>query len=526
MLGGIDFDNRVMEWIISTFEQDHGIDLSNNIVAVQRIKESAERAKIDLSSLEETRINIPFIARGPKGTLNVDMTLTREKLEELTHDLVDRTLNTCMRVLKEAKLELKDLDEVLLVGGQSRMPLVRRRVTETFKRQPCKGVHPDEAVAVGAAIMAHSLTDQSYHKVELLDVLPMAIGIAKVDGTLLRLFPKFSPIPSYKSLILTNSKDNQKSIMLKIYQGDHEVAAENEILGTFIFSGIRKAKKGTVKVEVLFHIDSEGILTLSAKDKDTGQKMETVLKVKSTSEEGSQKKTTVKRTKGGKATVKTVKKRAAMPATRTTSGGRGAAGKSAASGRTRTTARKKAPWETGAGAETSLPPPTPKTPVREKWHDPVFDKATRELPKESVSKILAQARADMEAAKEAKAAEAASEAGASAQSKPAEVPKKQGTEPPPKAEKGEAAAKPPAEPEKKEAAPAQDKARPAAPKETKQPAAPGKAPAKPSSPNKEAPPEEKSVQRVEERPAGLAGLLARIAAWFRSLWRSLTGGGR
>ena len=138
--------------------------------------------------------------------------------------------------------------------------------------------------------MAHSLTDQSYHKVELLDVLPMAIGIAKVDGTLLRLFPKFSPIPSYKSLILTNSKDNQKSIMLKIYQGDHEVAAENEILGTFIFSGIRKAKKGTVKVEVLFHIDSEGILTLSAKDKDTGQQMETVLKVKSTTEEGSEKK--------------------------------------------------------------------------------------------------------------------------------------------------------------------------------------------------------------------------------------------
>lgn len=290
MLGGIDFDNRLIEWILNTFQQEQGVDLSNNMVAVQRIKESAERAKIDLSMLEETRINIPFIARGPKGTLNIDLVLTREHLESLTKDLVDRTLVTCEKVLAEAKLGLKDLDEVLLVGGQSRMPLVQRCITEFFGKQPCKGVHPDEAVAVGAAIMAHSLTDQSYHKVELLDVLPMAIGIAKVDGSLLKLFPKYSPIPSYKSLILTNSKDNQKSIMLKIYQGDNEVAVENEILGTFIFSGIREAKKGSVKVEVLFHIDSEGILTLSAKDKDTGQQMETILKVKSSTEEGDDKK--------------------------------------------------------------------------------------------------------------------------------------------------------------------------------------------------------------------------------------------
>lgn len=418
MLGGIDFDNRLMEWIITTFEKEHGIDLSNNIVAVQRIKESAERAKIDLSMLEEARISIPFIARGPKGTLNVDLTLTRDGLEELTRDLVDRTLSTCEKVLAEAKLPLSELDEVLLVGGQSRMPLVQRRVTDFFGRQPCKGVHPDEAVAVGAAIMAHSLTDQSYHKVELLDVLPMAIGIAKVDGTLLRLFPKFSPIPSYKSLILTNSKDGQKSIMLKIYQGDHEVAAENEILGTFIFSGIREAPKGTVKVEVLFHIDSEGILTLTAKDKDTGQQMETILKVKGNAQEddgtkGGKKGS--KELKAGKASVRAVKKTEGEASTTTNPGTAPAAAATATAPTTPSTGRSdkrddaaaaantgKAPWEVAAAnSDKATTAPANSAGTKQKWHDPVFDKATRELPKDDVQKILAQARAEMAAEKAA-----------------------------------------------------------------------------------------------------------------------------
>lgn len=406
MLGGIDFDNRIMEWIITSFEKEHGIDLSNNIVAVQRIKESAERAKIDLSTLEETRVSIPFIARGPKGTLNVDMLINRDILEELTRDLVERTLSTCEKVLAEAKLRLDELDEVLLVGGQSRMPLVQKRVTEFFGRQPCKGVHPDEAVAVGAAIMAHSLTDQSYHKVELLDVLPMAIGIAKVNGSLLRLFPKFSPIPSYKSLILTNSKDNQKSIMLKIYQGDNEVAAENEILGTFIFSGIREAPKSTVKVEVLFHIDSEGILTLTAKDKDTGQQMETILKVKGNAEEGDDKKSGKKdgsrEIKSGKAAVRTVKKSEADGTSTASSAQNLAEKKDDGSGRSR------APWEmSNASTEKTAPPPQPAAGQKQKWHDPVFDKATRELPKDDVQKILAQAKAEMEAEKAAAARTAA-----------------------------------------------------------------------------------------------------------------------
>jgi len=421
MLGGIDFDNRIMEWIITSFEKEHGIDLSNNIVAVQRIKESAERAKIDLSTLEETRVNIPFIARGPKGTLNVDMVLSRDQLEVLTKDLVDRTLLTCEKVLSEAKLTLKDLDEVLLVGGQSRMPLVQKRVTDFFLRQPCKGVHPDEAVAVGAAIMAHSLTDQSYHKVELLDVLPMAIGIAKVDGTLLRLFPKFSPIPSYKSLILTNSKDNQKSIMLKIYQGDNEVAAENEILGTFIFSGIREAKKNTVKVEVLFHIDPEGILTLTAKDKDTGQQMETILKVRSSAEDVDGQRGAKKGGKDQKPAIRAVKKgdgAADAPSNPAAAASSTSPASSAASSRpekkgepapapvSASGANKAAPWESVPLSSEKLAGSGPGTTGKHKWHDPAFDKATKELPKGDVAKILAQAKADMEAEKNAQAASA------------------------------------------------------------------------------------------------------------------------
>jgi molecular chaperone DnaK (HSP70) len=288
------------------------------------------------------------------------------------------------------------------------MPLVQKRVTEFFGRQPCKGVHPDEAVAVGAAIMAHSLTDQSYHKVELLDVLPMAIGIAKVNGEMLRLFPKFSPIPSYKSLILTNSKDGQKSIMLRIYQGDQEVAAENEILGTFIFSGIREAKKGDVKVEVLFHIDSEGILTLQAKDKDTGQQVESMLKLHKAPEEGDDKKgiASVKKTSGGVAVpaAKGQPAKAAIKTTRKADEGEASAApkKDVPPPRpasTTTTGAGKAPWEAKPAAPDATKTPATAGKDKAQWHDPVFDKATRELPKGDVQKILAQARAELEGQK-------------------------------------------------------------------------------------------------------------------------------
>jgi molecular chaperone DnaK len=279
-LGGIDFDDRVMGDVMEWFMNETSVDLSYDRVAIQRLREAAERAKITLSTTKETNIEVPFIARGPKGILNLDMKMSREHLEELTRDLVERTVTTCERIFEEAKMKPSDIDEVLLVGGQSRMPLVQKSVKDYFDREPCKGVHPDEAVAVGAAIMAHSLTHASSQKVTLLDVLPMPIGIAKVDRSFLPLFPKNCPIPHVRRLTLTNSKDNQKTIMLKIYQGDSDIAAENELLGTFVFSGIREMPRGKVKVDVWLNIDSEGILSLSAKDKETGAPVDVKLKLK------------------------------------------------------------------------------------------------------------------------------------------------------------------------------------------------------------------------------------------------------
>jgi molecular chaperone DnaK len=279
-LGGIDFDDRIMGDVLERFMEETGVDLSSDRVALQRLREAAERAKITLSTTKETRLEVPFIARGAKGILNVDLNYTRQGLDELTGDLVGRTITTCERIFDEAKMTPADIDEVLLVGGQSRMPLVQKSVRKYFQRDPCKGVHPDEAVAVGAAIMAHSLTNAA-EKVTLLDVLPMPIGIAKVDQSFLPLFPKNCPIPHVRRLTLTNSKDRQKTIMLKIYQGDSDIAVENELLGTFVFSGIKPAPRGKVKVDVWLNIDSEGILSLSAKDKESGEPIDVHLKLKS-----------------------------------------------------------------------------------------------------------------------------------------------------------------------------------------------------------------------------------------------------
>ena len=278
-LGGVDFDDRVMQWVLEGFHKQFGVDLSFDRVAVQRIRDASEAAKIELSSTTRTHIHIPFITMGEAGPLDVAMELTREKLEELTGDLVERTMVNTERILKEANTEVTGIDEVLLVGGQSRMPMVQRRVTALFGKPPSKGVHPDEAVGIGAAIMAHSLAAATPSDVTLLDVLPMPIGINKVDGRMHVLFPKNQPLPDYKTRTLTTSKENQRSIMLKIYQGESDVCLENELLGTFVFSGIRAAPKGKVQIEVTFHIDSEGILNLNARDKQTGQTVESTLKL-------------------------------------------------------------------------------------------------------------------------------------------------------------------------------------------------------------------------------------------------------
>ena len=280
-LGGVDFDDRVMQWVLESFQKTYAIDLSYDRVAIQRIRDAAETAKIELSSVMRTRIHVPFIAKNESGAgIDVDMELTREKLEELCFDLVDRTIQTVERIFREAGTTRQQIDEVLLVGGQSRMPLVQRRITEFMGKPPSKGVHPDEAVGIGAAIMANSLAAvQSNDDVTLLDVLPMPIGINKVDGSMHVLFQKNQPLPDYKTRTLTTSKDNQRSIMLRIYQGEAVVCADNELLGTFVFNNIRAAPKGKVQIEVTFHIDSEGILNLTARDKQTGQTVESTLKL-------------------------------------------------------------------------------------------------------------------------------------------------------------------------------------------------------------------------------------------------------
>jgi len=279
-LGGVDFDDRVMQWVLEQFYKEHAIDLSFDRVAVQRVRDASEAAKIELSGVSVTRIHIPFIAKNEANApLDIDIEFTRERLEQLTQDLVDRTIQNTERILRESGSTKAQIDEVLLVGGQSRMPLVQRRVTDFMGKAPCKGVHVDEAVGIGAAIRSHSLAGTASDDVTLLDVLPMPIGINKVDGTMHVLFPKNQPLPDYKTRTLTTSKDNQRSIMLRIYQGESQLCAENEMLGTFVFSGIRPAPKGKVQIEVTFHIDSEGILNLTARDKATGQTVESTLKL-------------------------------------------------------------------------------------------------------------------------------------------------------------------------------------------------------------------------------------------------------
>jgi molecular chaperone DnaK len=286
-LGGVDFDDRVMHWVLESFQKAHAIDLSYDRVAIQRIRDAAETAKIELSSVMRTRIHIPFITKDEQGGgLDVDMELTRERLEELCADLVERTIQTVERIFREAGTSRQQIDEVLLVGGQSRMPLVQRRITESMGKAPSKGVHPDEAVGIGAAIMANSLAAAaSNDDVTLLDVLPMPIGINKVDGSMHVLFQKSQPLPDYKTRTLTTSKDNQRSIMLRIYQGEVTQCADNELLGTFVFNNIRAALKGKVQIEVTFHIDSEGILNLTARDKQTGQTVESTLKLGKSNDE-------------------------------------------------------------------------------------------------------------------------------------------------------------------------------------------------------------------------------------------------
>ena len=275
-LGGVDFDNRLIDWVLESFSAAYpGVDLRQDPIAMQRIKDLAERSKIDLTHRKECAFNIPFITMTPDGQpLDVDLKLTREILESRTADLVDRTIETCRRVCRDADIDPKSLDHILLVGGMTRMPRVQAAVTAFFGQPPSKQVNPDEAVAIGAAMFAYSLEDNSNLKVQLLDVIPMAIGIANAAGELHEIFERNEAVPNLKQLTFTTSVDNQKDLQMRIYQGDEpDHAVENELLGEFTFSGIRLAEAGTVQVEVEFALSQDGILSMSARDKDTGAEM-------------------------------------------------------------------------------------------------------------------------------------------------------------------------------------------------------------------------------------------------------------
>ena len=279
-LGGLDFDQAMITRVIDDFERKHRIDLSTDPVAMQRIKDLAERVKIDLSSREEAPFNVPFVTMTPQGQpLNIDFVFTRKLLEELTRHLVDRTFQILDRVMADAQLDPAKVDELLLVGGQTRMPLVQKRLTERIGKAPSKGVHPDEAVAIGAALYANSLEDNSNLRLQLLDVIPMAIGLEKAGGSFHVVFPRNAAIPNAKAIEATTSYDNQTEVAMRIFQGDHLQVAHNELLGDFLFSGLRAAPAGKARLEIIFDVNIEGILTMSSRDVETGKQMKTTVRV-------------------------------------------------------------------------------------------------------------------------------------------------------------------------------------------------------------------------------------------------------
>jgi molecular chaperone DnaK len=275
-LGGDNFDQRVVDWIAEEFKRDNGIDLRNDRMALQRLREAAEKAKIELSSTLQTDINLPFITADATGPKHLVMSLTRAKLESLVADLIERTVGPCQNALKDAGVTAKDIDEVVLVGGQTRMPKVQEQVTQLFGREPHKGVNPDEVVAVGAAIQGAVLTGE-VKGVVLLDVTPLSLGVETLGGAATPLVTRNTTIPAKKSEIFSTAADNQSSVEIHVVQGERPLARDNRTLGRFHLTGISPAPRGVPQIEVSFDIDANGILTVSAKDQATGKQQQIVI---------------------------------------------------------------------------------------------------------------------------------------------------------------------------------------------------------------------------------------------------------